>query len=154
MEKYDYEEAVRNDIENWLEENGERYADDDGTISYDAVYDDMFIDDSITGNGSGSYTFNTWTAEDNLCHNLDLLRDAIEDFGGDYERAMQSAEGADVTIRCYLLPSLLQEVLDDYNEKHQKTDEEDEENPNESYRGYRTCNSIISEAYNRQRNRR
>ena len=154
MEKYDYEEAVRNDIENWLDENGERYADDDGTISYDAVYDDMFIDDSITGNGSGSYTFNAWTAEENLCHNLDLFRDAIEDFGGDYERAMQSAETADVIIRCYLLSSLLQEVLDDCNEKHQKTEEEDEEMPNESYRGYRTCNSIISEAYKRQRNRR
>lgn len=157
MEKYDYEDAVKTDIENWLEENGERYADDDGTISYDAVYDDMFIDDSITGNGSGSYTFNRWRAEEYLCHNLDLLRDAIEEFGGDYERVMRSAEDADVTIRCYLLPRILQYVLDNYNETHQKNDDDDNENkemPTESYRGYRTCNSIISEAYNRQRNRR
>ena len=126
MEKYDYEEAVKNDIANWLEENGERYADDDGTISYDAVYDDIFVSDDVTGNGSGSYTFNTWIAEENLCHNLELLRDAIEDLGGDYERAMQSAEDADVTIRCHLLPMFLQEKIDEYNDEHRKEENEEE----------------------------
>lgn len=124
MEKYDYEEAVKNDIENWLEENGHRYADDDGGLFSDAVYDDIFVSDDVTGNGSGSYTFNAWTAEENLCHNLDLLREAIDALGGDYERAMQSAEDADVTIRCYLLQKFLDEKIDEYNDEHRAEEEE------------------------------
>lgn len=35
--------------------------------------DALWCEDSVTGNGSGSYTFSTWKAEENLCHNLDLL---------------------------------------------------------------------------------
>jgi hypothetical protein len=127
MEKYDYEEAIKTDIADWLEENGGRYAADDGTIAYDDVYDDLFISDSVTGNGSGSYTFNTWTAEENLCHNLDLLRDAIEYFGGDYNKVLESAEGADVTIRCHLLSRFLQEKIDEYNDEHLKEEDEEEE---------------------------
>jgi hypothetical protein len=126
MEKYNYEDAIKSDIYEWLEENGAEYQADDGTISYDDVYDDMWVADSVTGNGSGSYTFNAWVAEENICHNLELLKEAIEEFGGDFEKVMESAESADVTIRCYLLGQYLQEGIDEYNEKHQK-DEEDEE---------------------------
>lgn len=32
----------------------------------------------VTGNGSGSYTCDAYEAEENLCHNLDLLKDAAE----------------------------------------------------------------------------
>ena len=41
--------------------------------------DDLFVTDDVTGNGSGSYTFNTRTAEENLIGNWDLLRDAHRD---------------------------------------------------------------------------
>lgn len=37
--------------------------------------DDLWADDSVTGNGSGSYTFSTWKAEENLTHNWDLLEE-------------------------------------------------------------------------------
>lgn len=30
------------------------------------VYDELWIDDSVTGNGSGSYTFNSYKAEENV----------------------------------------------------------------------------------------
>lgn len=155
MEPYNYIHTIKSDIEDWLNENGERYANDDGTIDYDAVYDDMFIDDSITGNGSGSYTFNAYTAEENLCHNLGLLRDALDEFGGDYKRAMEDPEYADVTIRCYLLGQYLSECLDRYNDDHFKSDEEEdvEEQPNESYRRHFARNSMIAEAYQRQNRR-
>ena len=131
MEKYDYEDAIKTDIANWLEENGSRYAAEDGTIAYDDVYDDMFVSDDVTGNGSGSYTFNAWEAEENLCHNLDLLCDAIKEFGDDYEKTLESAEGADVTIRCHLLSQFLQEKIDEYNEEHFKEEEEEEEEEEE-----------------------
>lgn len=41
--------------------------------------DTLFTYDSVTGNASGSYTFNTWTAEEYLCHNWELLGQAISE---------------------------------------------------------------------------
>ena len=76
----------------------------------------MFIDDSITGNASGSYTFSTWKAEENLCHNLDLLKEALQEFGSDLNY-LESPEACDVTIRCYLLGQVLQEVLDELEDE-------------------------------------
>ena len=93
------------------------YAEDREIMSnfeYDALYDEMFIEDSVTGNASGSYTFNTWEAEENICHNHDLLKDAQECFGClPTEYISKGAEWADVTIRCYLLGQALQETLED-----------------------------------------
>ena len=54
MERYDYEEAMREDIRQYLKDNweeGKRIEDDDR----DKLHDDMWVADSVTGNGSGSY---------------------------------------------------------------------------------------------------
>lgn len=117
MERYDYRAAMKKDIEEYLEEADVKrfYAEYDG--SRDAVfehfYDEMWAADSITGNGSGSYFFSTWKAEEAICHNLDLLHEAYEEFGcGKFA----GAEAADVTIRCYLLGEILGEVLDEIEE--------------------------------------
>lgn len=90
----------------------------------------LFTEDSVTGNASGSYTFNTYEAEENICHNLDLLEEALEEFGSGADYLItHGAEAADVTIRCYLLgeciAAALEEIEDDFNEAHE--DEEDEE---------------------------
>ncbi len=37
----------------------------------------LFNEDSITGNGSSSYTFNTYKAECNLVGNWSLLKEAL-----------------------------------------------------------------------------
>ena len=76
--------------------------------------DDLFIEDSVTGNGSGSYYCNTWKAEEALSHNWDLLVEALEAFGQDGTDVLkQGAEWCDVTIRCYLLGQAIAAVLDD-----------------------------------------
>lgn len=107
--KYDYFKTMKEDIREYLENTDER--------NYDVLYDEMFTADSVTGNGSGSYTFNTYEAEENICHNMDLLKEAIEMFGGDYLSILeQGAEACDVTIRCYLLGQVLQEVLEEEEE--------------------------------------
>ena len=107
--KYDYFKTMKEDIREYLENTDER--------NFDVLYDEMFTADSVTGNGSGSYTFNTYEAEENLCHNMDLLKEAIEMFGGDYSNILaQGAESCDVTIRCYLLGQVLQEVLEEEEE--------------------------------------
>ena len=111
--KYDYLENVREDVLNYIKENYEK--EDFENLDYNELYDEMFISDSVTGNASGSYTFNAWEAEENISHNHDLLIEALECFG--YEESFNAmkkgAEWCDVTIRCYLLGQVLQEVLDD-----------------------------------------
>ena len=96
------------------------------------LFDDLWVDDSVTGNGSGSYTFNRYQAEENISHNMDLLKDACEEFEDllkdackefedDPFRLLENPEVADVTIRCYLLSQVISEVLDELeNNKNEK----------------------------------
>ena len=121
MEKYDYYKSVKEDIKqrlnDWFDFNSiDDYSDIDEVIS--AVYDDFFNSDSITGNGSGSYTFNSWKAEENLCHNMDLLKEALDEFGGDFNNYIESAESCDVVIRCYVLGQLVGDVVKEFVEEH------------------------------------
>ena len=116
MEKYNYFEAVKEDVKQYIEDHDVTVTADNREELQESLYDEMFISDSVTGNASGSYTFNTWQAEENLCHNLDLLEEACEEFGSDMDLLKSGAESCDVTIRCYLLSSALAEVLDELEE--------------------------------------
>ena len=107
--EYNYYENVLEDVKEALKKTDER--------DYQTLYDDFFIDDSITGNGSGSYYCNSWKAEEALAHNLDLLAEALEYFGDDTNYLEKGAEACDVTIRCYLLGQALQEALKDLEEE-------------------------------------
>ena len=110
--KYNYLENIKADVLDYIKENYEK--EDFANLEYNELYDEMFNDDSITGNASGSYTFNAYEAEENLCHNMDLLKEACEMFGCDVsEEIERGPETCDVTIRCYLLGQVLQEVLDE-----------------------------------------
>ena len=118
MERYDYHQAVKADVLTYINENytteelNELLNDKDEF--YEKLHDDLWVCDSVTGNASGSYTFNTWKAEENLCHNLNLLKDALEEFCDDYANAFEKgAEYCDVTIRCYILGSVLYGVLNE-----------------------------------------
>ena len=124
MEKYDYRQAVRDDILDYIKEHDIQVTNKNREEVQGFLYDTLFVEDSVTGNASGSYTFNTWKAEEYLCHNLDLLAEAIDEFGADagtYKDCIESAETADVTIRCYLLTECLSSVLDEL-----EVEEEDE----------------------------
>lgn len=64
----------------------------------------LWVDDSVTGNASGSYFCNSYKAEEALAGNWDLAAEALEAFGCDDINAFEKgAEWVDVTIRCYLL---------------------------------------------------
>ena len=122
MEKYDYRQAVMDDIRDYIKEHDIQVTDKNREEVEGFLYDTLFIEDSVTGNASGSYTFNTWKAEEYLCHNLDLLAEAIDEFGADagaYKDCIESAETADVTIRCYLLTECLSSVLDELEVKEE-----------------------------------
>lgn len=130
MKKYDYREAVKNDVMEYIKNEIDFSEFDTLEELEEKLNDELWTVDSVTGNGSGSYTFSTYEAEENICHNLDLLGEALEEFGSGADYLITNgAEAADVTIRCYLLgeciAAALEELEDDFNEAHE--DEEDEE---------------------------
>lgn len=117
MTNYNYLEAMIEDVKEYLRNEAEYDQDD---LFYNRSYlekklhDELWCNDSVTGNDSGSYTFSTWKAEKYLCHNYDELADACEAFGQDVGEAIKrGAEFCDVTIRCYLLDRAISEALDE-----------------------------------------
>lgn len=119
MERYDYRKSLMDDIRNYIDENDIKITSENRDDVEEELRDSLMNNDSVTGNASGSYTFNTWQAEENLCHNLDLLQDACSEFC--CEPRLDSAEWCDVVIRCYLLGECLSSVLDEL-----EVEEEDE----------------------------
>lgn len=127
MDRYDYHEAVREDVLSYIRDNLDLSEYDTLDELEDALNDELWTADSVTGNASGSYTFNSWKAEENLCHNLDLLGEALAEFGcGSDYLSKNGAESADVAIRCYLLGSAISEALeeieDEFNGAHEEAD--------------------------------
>lgn len=122
--RYDYENAVREDVLDYIREN---YDADEITEKLQErdeweqeLNDDLWTVDSVTGNASGSYTFNAWNAEEYVCHNLDLLGEALEEFGGIMDVMKDGAEACDVTIRCYLLGGAISAALDELEEEREE----------------------------------
>ena len=124
--EYNYLEAMHEDIRDYIDENKDEILE---AVNYEAgediadymdeiaeyLNDILWWTDSVTGNASGSYWFNSWKAEEALCHNLDELEEACDEFVCDMgEIIKQGAETADVTIRCYLLGRAISEVLEEY----------------------------------------
>lgn len=113
MRKYDYEKSMYDDVVEWINEHIllADYEDPEELEEY--LNDALWCEDSVTGNASGSYTFCAYTAEEYLCHNLDLLDEAAKEFCCTDSILERGAERADVTIRCYLLPSVINRVVSD-----------------------------------------
>ena len=130
MKKYNYLEAVTNDAKAAILENMDMWEWHNREELEENANDWLWTADEVTGNASGSYTFSTWKAEENLCHNMDELEDACDEFGQDIGEAVkQGAEYCDVTIRCYLLSQAISAAIDELEEegKIQYQEEEEEE---------------------------
>lgn len=127
---YDYRETVKDDVLEYI--NNEINFEDFDTLEDLEEYlnDELWTVDSVTGNASGSYTFSTYEAEENIAHNWDLLAEALEEFGNEENPISKGAEWCDVTIRCYLLgeciAAALEEIEDDFNEAHEGEESEEE----------------------------
>lgn len=119
---YNYLEAVTADVKEWIENNMDlindiyngTFEDREDIETY--LNDTLWTEDSVTGNASGSYTFSTYEAESNLCHNLELIEEVAAEFGCDpvikagYE---YGPEWWDVSIRCYYLGQAITAALDE-----------------------------------------
>lgn len=117
MTTYNYLEAMVEDIKDYIRDNFEEWEIADKLADRDEweeeLNDDLWTVDSVTGNASGSYTFSTYLAEEYICHNLDLLAEAAEEFCSGIDLLKDGAEACDVTIRCYLLNQAIREALNE-----------------------------------------
>lgn len=115
MERYDYIKAMKEDIREYLNDNytaaelAEKLEDQEEFKN--VLNDDLWTVDSVTGNASGSYYCNAYRAEEAICHNIDLLAEAVREFCCDVDALSKGAEWCDVTIRCYLLWQAIAEVI-------------------------------------------
>lgn len=110
---YDYHKAVFEDAKEYLLDNMDSLVDADMESIEEIeekANDDMWTADSVTGNGSGSYTFSRIIAELYLVNNGDLYEEALETFDDKFNA---EAENRDVTIRCYLLGEAIGKALED-----------------------------------------
>lgn len=111
---YDYISAMKEDILVAVDEmiqfneiTRKSYERDD---LVEFVSDKLWDEDSVTGNGSGSYWFSRYKAEEAICHNIWLYEEALDNF---CTEAVLEPETIDVTIRCYLLPQVLSEMIEE-----------------------------------------
>lgn len=129
---YNYLEAMKKDITEYInnEINLADFTDRDELER--SLNDDLFTEDSVTGNASGSYTFSRAQAQEYVTDNIDLLKDACEEFGTDAALVGEwflsdDWEKMDVTIRCYLLGQAIGEALDDMGDELEEAFESEEE---------------------------
>ena len=111
MTNYNYHDQMLQDINEWFEENPEMLG-----AGYEPCYDQLWITDSVTGNASGSYTFDRWKAGEYVESNMGLAIAAFREFDDlkGFVKKLENDEWEfiDVTIRCYLLSQVLTEAFE------------------------------------------
>lgn len=125
---YDYEEAVRSDIKDYILENYDRndLSDfDDEDDFKDCLIDILINEDGITGNASGSYYCNRYKAQEALNGNMDLLRDACEELNLSSEEVGErfldgDFEYFDCIVRYYIVTytNVIEDVVDELLEEN------------------------------------
>lgn len=114
---YDYERAMFDDIKDYIEENDLTAEYSDPEELYEYLYDELWAEDSVTGNGSESYTFDRAEAREYVLSDPETLRDALEEFCVPADTIAEKFlaedwEYFDVTIRCWYLGAVISAVID------------------------------------------
>lgn len=128
MEKYDYRRAITDDIKDWIinetdiiEEGIKEDRDED---LYNWIYEEVFDEDSITGNGPYYYGTEDFCSEC-LSGNFDILYEAAHEFAIDDEvnilikhyEDKDLARYFDCTIRCYLVMECVYAAVEELNQE-------------------------------------
>ena len=123
---YDYHVEMYNDIKDYIATEGidlSKY--EDIEEANEALYDILFEESSITGNGPNDYYASQYACESYLCHNFDLAREACINFCVDAQTLLSHLEKGDLpeyldcTIRCDLLGEILYQILWEYFNKNE-----------------------------------
>lgn len=124
MEKYNYLEAVTADAKQAILENYHDWDFTDREELEEVANDNLWVDDSVTGNGSGSYTFDGETSKEYVTGSddgMDTLREAAREFDCEHRAFTAFLENnweyLDVTIRCYLLSQAISAAIDELEEE-------------------------------------
>ena len=123
MDWNDYQDDVKADAMDAIKENAE-YCD-----TWDDMYDSLFVDDSVTGNGSGSYYFNAAKAAEAV-FGIIFDDDAVEEFkalGYEGIPTEEGPEACDVIARCICLGLVSGELEEYYNELRNGENEDEGE---------------------------
>lgn len=116
---YDYYEEVKQSIEDVINDeayylNIEAVRPNDLEEYGEVLNNELWNEDAVTGNASGSYYCNSYEAEEALIGNLELASEALQEFGYNNINVLdKGAEWLDVIIRCYVLPSCIAEYIED-----------------------------------------
>lgn len=112
---YDYREETAENIRKWLEDNRENIPEEEkeseDTLT-EYLNDELRTEDSITWNGSWSYTFNSFKAKQYLEENEELLNETINEFCINMWEHWNDYEYLDVSIRCFILSECINRVIE------------------------------------------
>ena len=128
MMNYNYLESMKEDVKEYIINDSELSIDDliyNRSELEEKLNEDLWAYDGVTGNASGSYTFNSYKAKEYVLDNMDLLEEMCNEFCVDAETiGKKFLDGAwewmDVSIRCYLLGQAISEVLDDIENEQEE----------------------------------
>jgi hypothetical protein len=117
---YNYLDAVKDDVRQVIEDEYVLSDYPDRDAFEEELRDVLWADDSVTGNGSGSYTYDRAKAREYVQGDpdaMDYIRELISEFD-EKDVALEKFlsedwEWFDVSIRCYLLDQAISEVLDE-----------------------------------------
>lgn len=113
---YNYLEAMKQDIKEYIEENINVTDYETKKDLEEYLNDTLWTEDSVTGNASGSYTFNRATAKKYVDENKDLVNDMMKEFDCKDKVTNwwieDNYEAIDVSVRCYFLGQAISEVLE------------------------------------------
>ena len=121
-----YLEQVKDDIRTYLEDNEYRFdlhdmASEDPDEVKEELNNILWVEDSVTGNASGSYTFNSNEAKEYVLNDMETVREALQEFCVDAQTIgdkflNEEWEYLDVTARCYVLSQAIEEVFEEIQE--------------------------------------
>lgn len=115
--EYDYHQAILEDVIEYIRDEVDAGEYEDRDALEEALNDELWTVDSVTGNGSGSYTFSRDKAREYVTGNLDLVQEMASDFCVDHAElgkhfVEDDWEWFDVSIRCNLLGWAIGYALD------------------------------------------
>lgn len=117
MKSYNYLNAVTADVVDFIHDeiNDADYENREALSEF--LNDELWVCDGVTGNASGSYTFNAYKAKEFVFADPDTVSEALREFCVDAETIAekflsQDWEYFDVTARCYVLGQAIEAALD------------------------------------------
>lgn len=113
-QQYNYLENVKNDVIDFIETNEINI----NEIDRDELKDRLWVEDSVTGNGSGSYTCDPNEAKGYVDDNKDLIHEAIDEGFMDRQKTAEwwlddYYESIDVSLRCYVLSQAIDDAIEE-----------------------------------------